>query len=53
MSFFRQQFFPAAVVSMLMQHKDGIALGAVNLAIVAAVVLAASGILHLIRRPNL
>lgn len=51
MSFFRQQFFPCAVCSLLIQHKDGLAWGLVNLAIVALVVLAISGVLHLARKP--
>lgn len=51
MTFFRQQFFPVAVCALLMQHKDGLAWGIVNLAIAALVVLAISGVLHLVRKP--
>jgi hypothetical protein len=50
LAFFRQQFFPIAVVSMLMQHRDGLALGLVNLAIAALVVVIVSLALSVIRR---
>lgn len=50
LSFFRVHMWPVAVISMLMQHKDGIAFGLVNLAIVALVVLALSVAISFIRR---
>ncbi len=50
--FFRQQFWPVAVCSMLIHHRDGIVWGIVNLLMVVVIVLVASLLLSVVRKPS-